>query len=120
MNGVRYRMPLDTVDWRVAQSREKEKITQASTGKLAPSSQQFARLAFVEAAERYLESRKVELAPRSVAKERELLRAPGRHFQNTPLHRITAEDLRMYREKRAIEGKATVYINMEVGAIRAF
>jgi hypothetical protein len=57
INGVRYRMSLDTTDWREAQSREKEKITQASMGKLAPSSQQFARLAFIEAADRYVESR---------------------------------------------------------------
>jgi integrase len=118
INGVRYRMSLDTTDWREAQSREKEKITQASMGKLAPSSQQFARLAFIEAADRYVESRKLELAPRSVAKERELLRAPGEYFHNTSLHRITVEDLWAYREKRAAEGKAAVYINMEVGAIR--
>ena len=118
VNGVRYRESLNTTDWREAQSQEKEKITQASTGKLVPSRQQFARLAFVEAADRYVESRKLELAPRSVAKERELLRAPGQYFQNTPLRRITAEDLWMYREERAKRGKAAVYINMEIGAIR--
>jgi integrase len=36
----------------------------------------------------------------------------------TPLRRITAEDLSMYREERAKRGKAAVYINMEIGAIR--
>jgi len=118
VSGVRYRISLDTTDWREAQSREKEKITQASTGKLAPSGQQFARLAFIEAAKRYVESRMLQLAPRSVAKERELLRAPSEHFRNTPLYRIAAEDLWAYQERRASEGKAAVYINMEIGAIR--
>ena len=42
-NGVRYRKSLETTDWREAQSREKEKIVQASAGNLAPASQQFAR-----------------------------------------------------------------------------
>ena len=53
VNGQRYRQSLDTSDWREAQSRQKEQITQASQGKLAPSSQQFARVAFSEAADRY-------------------------------------------------------------------
>ena len=37
------------------------------------ASQQFSRLAFSKAAERYLESRKLELAPRSLKKETQLL-----------------------------------------------
>ena len=118
INGQRYRQSLRTTDWRKAQAGEKELIIQASQGKLAPSSQQFARLAFSEAAVRYVESRKLELAPRSVQKERELLRAPEHHFCNKPVSRLTAEDLLAYREKRAADGKAAVYINMEMGAIR--
>jgi integrase len=118
LNGMRYRMSLDTTDWREAQAREKEKITQASQGKLAPSSQQFGRLEFGEAARRYLDSRRLELAPGSVKKEMWLLREPADYFRGVLLCRITAEDLRAYREKRAAEGKAAVYINMEVGAIR--
>ncbi len=35
VNGQRYRESLDTTDWREAQSREKELISQASQGKLA-------------------------------------------------------------------------------------
>ena len=54
VNGQRYRQSLGTKDWREAQAREKELIAQASVGKLAPSSQQFSRLAFGEAANRYL------------------------------------------------------------------
>ena len=68
VNGQRFRESLDTTDWREAQRLEKEKISEAQQGKLAPSSQQFARLAFSEAADRYLESRKLELSARSLKK----------------------------------------------------
>jgi hypothetical protein len=69
VNGQRFRQSLDTSDWRQAQAKHKELITQATRGNLAPSSQQFSRLPFGKAAERYLESRKLELAPRSLKKE---------------------------------------------------
>lgn len=118
VNGFRYRLSLDTTDWREAQSREKRKITEAETGKLVPHAQQFARLGFSEAARRYLDGRKLEVSPRSVEKERDLLRAPAKHFRDMPLRRLTIEHLVAYREKRAAEGKAAVYINMEIGAIR--
>ena len=48
VNGQRFRASLDTNDWRDAQAREKDFITQAGQGKLAPASQQFARLSFSE------------------------------------------------------------------------
>jgi integrase len=118
VNGVRYRMSLDTADWREAQSREKEKITQASTGKLAPSSQQFARLAFTVAADRYLESRKLDLLAKSLEKEKWLLVRPREFFGATQLCRIAAEDLQAYRERRSQDRTSPTYINMEMGAIR--
>jgi hypothetical protein len=37
VNGGRYRQSLQTTDWREAQRQEKELITHASTGKLAPA-----------------------------------------------------------------------------------
>jgi integrase len=118
MNGARFRQPLRTTDWREALAREKELITDASSGKLAPTSQQFARLAFAEAADRYLESRRLELSERSLKKERQLLVEPGRFFASTPLTRITTESLLAYREARAQKGAGPAYINMEMGAIR--
>ncbi len=118
VNGVRYRISLDTTDWREAQSREKEKITQATEGKLAPSSQQFSRLAFTEAMERYLDSRKLELSDRSLEKERQLLKSPASFFEATSLARISAESLLAYRESRAKAGLSPAYINMEMGVIR--
>ena len=118
VNGQRFRQPLDTTDWREALKNEKEKIGQAQTGKLSVAGQSFARLAFTEAAERYLDSRKLELSARSLKKERQLLVQPSRFFETTPLARITTESLLAYRESRAKSGTGPAYANMEMGSIR--
>lgn len=80
VNGQRFRLSLDTTDWREAQRQEKERIAQASAGKLTTSGQQFARLAFSEGADRYLEGRKLELSKRSLEKEKQLLKRPRTFF----------------------------------------
>ncbi len=118
VNGVRYRLTLDTTDWREAQRLEKSKISDATTGKLAPASQQFARLAFSQAADRYLENRRLELSERSSEKEEYLLVAPRKFFGVTSLARIGAEDLIRYREERAKQAVSPTYINMEMGVVR--
>jgi hypothetical protein len=114
VNGQRFRSTLETSDWREVQAREKEKISDASTGKLAPTSQQFARLAFSQAADRYLTSRGLELSERSLKKERQLLVEPRRFFALTPLTKITSESLLEYRELRAQKRAGPAYINMEM------
>jgi integrase len=118
VNGQRFRESLDTTDWREAQSRQKEFITRASQGNLAPSSQQFSRLAFSEASDRYLESRKLELSPRSLKKERQLLVQPRQFFSARYINRIDSESLFAYRESRAKNGLKSSYLNMEMGVIR--
>ena len=118
VNGVRYRQSLDTTDWREAQASEKKLIADAGAGKLAPASKKFARLAFVEAADRYLESRKLELSVRSFEKEEQLLVEPRKCFAATSLARIGVEELLAYRQARSKEGVGPTYINMEMGVIR--
>jgi len=118
VNGVRYRLTLDTTDWRKAQNLEKDKIADATAGKLAPASQQFARLAFCEAADRYLENRRLELSEKSSEKEEYLLVAPRKFFGAASLARVGAEDLIRYRTERAKQGVTSTYINMEMGVIR--
>ena len=118
VDGQRFRQSLGTTDWREANRRECELIAQAQAGKLSATGRSFARLAFTEAAERYLESRKLELSDRSLKKERQLLVQPSRFFQATPLARISTENLLAYRESRAKSGTGPAYVNMEMGAIR--
>src|ERR1017187_9398933 len=100
VDGQRFRQSLDTSDWREAQAREKELITQASRGKLAPVSQQFGRLAFGEAANRFLEGRRLDLSQSSQKKERQLLVQPRRFFGAQTLQKITTENLVGFREWR--------------------
>jgi hypothetical protein len=85
--------------------------------KLSPASQSFARLAFGEAADRYITCRSIELALSSLMKEKQLLVRPREFFQATPLNRISAERLMEYREWRAGQGVGPVILNMEVGVV---
>src|SRR5208283_2258686 len=89
VDGQRFRRSLDTSDWREAQAREKELITQASQGNLAPVRQQFGRLAFGEAADRFLENRTLTLSDASQKKERQLFVQPRRFFGAQILQRIS-------------------------------
>ena len=68
VNGHRFRQSLKTGDWREAQSKEKELIGQAIEGKLNQTSAALARQSFGQAADDYVNARKLELAPASQAK----------------------------------------------------
>jgi integrase len=126
VNGTRYRLPLHTQDGREAKRLEKEKIADAQGGKLAPSTLNFARLGFTEAAERYLEERRHGLARYSVRTEQERSRNPKAHFGQTPLNRITADNLREYivwrKQQKPLRGDAAEIsnrtVNMEMAFIR--
>lgn len=126
VNGTRYRIPLHTQDGREAKRLEKEKIADAQGGKLAPSTLNFARLGFTEAAERYLEERKHGLARYSIRTEQERSRNPKAYFGTTPLNCITADHLREYiawrKQQKPQRGDAPEIsnrtVNMEVAFIR--
>jgi integrase len=118
VNGQRYRQSLDTTDWRQAQASEKELIGQAAVGKLAPSSQQFAKLAFIEAADRYVADRLAHLAPRSIDTERERLKPLRTFFSALTLTRISADCVRDYVAHRKQQGAANRTLNMELGILR--
>jgi len=108
----------NTSDWREAQSREKEKIAQASMGKLGPSSQQFARLAFSEALDRYLADRAAQVAPRSHRTESDHAKPLRESFGVTTVARISAEPILSYIRQRKEKGISNVTINMEIGILR--
>ena len=89
MNGARFRQSLDTTDWREALSREKEKIAEASAGKLAPTSQLFSRLSFSEAVERYLADRLARIQPKTAKAERERATVLKTYFAAIQVSRIS-------------------------------
>jgi hypothetical protein len=89
VNGQRYRESLDTTDWREAQAKEKGLISQATQGKLASSSQQYSRLAFSEALDRYLAERLARIQPNTAKAERERARQLRKYFGAVPDPSIT-------------------------------
>src|SRR5215471_6323951 len=90
INGERFRQSLGTKDWREAQSKEKELIGQAMEGKLIQTSTALARQPFGQAADDYVRARKLELAPASQTKEKQLLVQLRAYFRQEPLKSITA------------------------------
>ena len=126
VDGTRYQQSLHTTDRREAQRLEKDRIADAKRGRLAPSTVNFARLGFTEAAERYLAERKHGLARWSIRTEHERSRNPRAYFGQTRLNRITADHLREYivwrKQQKPLRGDAPEIsnrtVNMEVAFIR--
>lgn len=127
VNGQRFRQSLGTKDWREAQAKEKELIGQAMEGKLTQTSASIARQPFGQAADDYVAARKLELAPASQAKEKQLLVQLRAYFKQEPLKSITAKRITEYRAWRAEQkmvragkehsvGPAT--LNAELGILR--
>jgi integrase len=101
VNGQRFRQSLETTDWREAQGKEKELIAAASEGKLHQTSTTLARQPFGLAADDYVTARKLELAPASQAKEKQLLVQLRAYFKQEPLKAITAKRITEYRAWRS-------------------
>ena len=118
VNGQRFRQSLDTTDWREAQAKEKELIAAASEGKLHQTSTTLARQPFGQAADDYVTARKLELAPASQAKERQLLVQLRAYFKQEPLKAITAKRITDYRAWRAEQGVGPATLNAELGILR--
>ncbi len=109
---------LDTKDWREAQSKEKQLITEASEGKLTHNSTTLARLPFAQAADEYKSARKLELAPASQAKEKQLLVQLRAYFKQEPLKAITVKRITDYRTWRAEQEIGPATLNAELGILR--
>ena len=119
VDGQRFRQSLETTDWREAQKKEKELIAQATQGKLATGTQQFAKLTFADAAQRNLTERVAHLAPRSAQTERERLRPLCAVFGTVRVNKITAEMVRSYVADRKSANVANKTINLEIAVLRS-
>src|ERR1017187_1976792 len=118
VNGQRFRQSLETKDWREAQNKEKELIASASEGKLTQTSATLARQPFGQAADDYVLARKLELAPASQAKEKQLLVQLKIYFKEQPLKAITAKRITEYRAWRADQKVGPATLNAELGILR--
>jgi len=118
VNGQRIRESLDTTDKRDAKGLANKRITEAEQGKRTQAGVSFARLGFGEAADRYIERRKLELSPPTLAKEKQSLVKLREFFQAQPINKISADRILEYRQWRFANKVGPATINMEVGIIR--
>jgi integrase len=93
-------------------------IAQAEAGKLSSTAQSFARLAFTEALERYLDDRSARVTPRSKRSESDHSKPLREHFHVTSVARISAEAILAYIRHRKDKGISNVTIDMEIGILR--
>src|SRR5882672_2126383 len=72
-----------------------------------------------EAAQEWLELKKLTLAPKSLRIERDNLRHAIPHFAEKLLCHVEARDIASYQKARLSEGASEKTINLEVGTLRA-
>ena len=118
VDGQRFRQSLETKDWREAQAKEKQLIAAASEGKLMDNSTTLTRLPFTQAADEYVTARKLELAPASRAKEKQLLVQLRAYFKQEPLKAVTSKRITDYRAWRAEQKVGPATLNAELGILR--
>ncbi len=118
VDGQRFRQSLNTGDWRKAQSVESKLIAQAEQGKLSATSQQFARLPFSEALDRYLADRAARVGARSQRSEADHAKPLRLHFRQNRVRQITTEGILAYIRQRKAGGLSNTTVNMEIGILR--
>jgi len=87
-------------------------------GKITQTLTSLARQPFGQAADDYVTTRKLELAPASQAKEKQLLVQLRAYFQQEPLKSITATRIIEYRAWRAEQKVGPATLNAEMGILR--
>jgi integrase len=118
VDGERFRFSLDTSDWREAQRKERVLIGEAKAGKLAASKDDFSRLPFSDAAERFLADRIPHLAPRSIQTERERVKPINKALGDVAVWRMTSPQVVGYIRDRKTAGRSNATINRELDIIR--
>jgi len=118
IDGERFRRSLGTGDWREGQRKERTLMADAKAGKLAATKDDFARLPFEEAAERFLADRIPHLAPRSIQTERERVKPINKRLGVIPVWRVNPEQVLSYVRERKTAGRSNATINRELDIIR--
>ena len=115
VNGHRYRKRLGTTNQQTAKQKERQLIEDAGHGAVATHEQGSKRL--FEAADAYLEGKRLHCSPRTIEFEEERLISLKRYFGDVPLTAITAKAIADYQRGRHEKGAANRTINMDVGVL---
>jgi len=118
VDGKRFRVSLETTDWREAQAKERELIADAKLGKISPTKLPIARSTFREAAEEFLQDRLPRLAPLSVRTERERAKVISLKLGDMQVSRITADTILAYIRERKASGISNATVNRELDIFR--
>jgi len=118
VNGQRFRLALQTTDWREAQHQEKKLIAQAEAGKITQPGRALARLAFSVAIERYLTLRLPRLARKTIQTERERSKPLITYFGARSVQSISTDDVLGYVADRKRAGISNATINRERDLLR--
>jgi len=116
INGQRYVESLHTTNGNEAKRRANKRLVEIQAGKATPSSVNWAKLKFDDAADKYLQDREGEILPSTLAKDKQLFKKPRGYFAGLQLSKITVEQIRAYRVWRKADAGNAI-INMEVGMI---
>jgi integrase len=120
VNGIRYREPLETRDWREAQTLERERVTQLKERAPDPEKRckNFGAMDIATAMKAYIAERRAQVSPRMVAYWKEQEITLSRHFKTLALKRITPGHIADYQNWRISQAKAPKTTNGEISVLR--
>ena len=120
MNGIRYREPLGTTDWREAQQLQKQRIAQLADRAPDPTrrSQHYGAMPVAAAMVMYSAERRAQVSSRMVAYWHENTRPLAAFFGSMPLRKITPVHIARYQNARKDAGRAPKTINGEIAVLR--
>ena len=95
----------------MAARAEERAIGEAERGEIVPQKRSSGRLPFTKAADEYLASRRMELAPSSLVKETDLSVKLKQYFGVRRLSAIKEKDVLAYRERRSADGVGPAFTN---------
>jgi len=116
IDGIRYREPLKTENWKDAKEKEKARLVEISQGRAGVRGAA-AQASFSAAADAYIDERALHSAEKSCRTDRERSQPLRKVFGTMPLKKITAQAVLDYQKTRraTVSGRT---VNLEVGLLR--
>jgi len=120
LNGIRYREPLETQDWRKAQERERDRVAELRDKAPDPEkrTKRYGSMSIADAIKAYIAERRAQVSPRMVAYWNDQSKPLTLHFKTLPLKKIALGNIADYQNARLDAKKAPKTINGELSVLR--